>query len=236
MIDIASRLANVQKRIESAAARIGTNPADITLIAVTKTHPTEVIDTALKLGIKYIAENKMQDAMRKLPFIREAYDGFHFIGHIQSNKINQVISLNPILIHSIDSLYLAEKLDSTLKRINREMDILIQVNTSGEESKSGIDPVETIDLVEAISTMKAVHIKGLMTIGKYSILPEASRPYFKKLKELFEEIKNRDIPAVEMKYLSMGMSDDFEIAIEEGSNMLRLGSAIFGQRDYGDHK
>ncbi len=235
MTDIVANLAKVKSRIEMAAQRSGVDPQTIELIAVTKTHPAPEIDIALKAGVKYIAENKVQDAIRKLPFIKEPYSGFHFIGHLQTNKINQVLSLNPVLIHSIDSLYLAQKLDGTLKRFGKIQDILIQVNTSGEESKSGVEPEELIPLIEAISSLKAIRIKGLMTIGKYYINSELCRPFFVKLRELFEQVRSLDIPEVEMKYLSMGMTDDFEIAIEEGANMVRIGSAIFGARDYGDN-
>ncbi len=234
MTDIVAKLAKVRSRIDSAAQKAGVDPALIDLIAVTKTHPVAEIELAIKHGIRHIAENKVQDAIRKLPFIKEPYAGFHFIGHLQTNKINQLLSLNPVLIHSIDSPYLAEKLDSTLKRLNRNQDILIQVNTSGEDSKSGVEPEGLIPLIEKISGYQALHIKGLMTIGKYTINPENSRPYFTRLRELFHQVKKLQIPGVEMKYLSMGMTDDFEIAIQEGANLLRVGSAIFGQRDYGD--
>lgn len=234
MTDISSRIQSLQSRIALAAAKADKDPSDIKLIAVTKTHPVAAIEAALKAGITDIAENKVQDAQRKLPFISTPYSGFHFIGHLQSNKINQVLSLNPVLIHSIDSFYIAEKMDNTLKRTNRRQAILIQVNTSGEESKSGVEPDALLEMVEAISHLKALSIMGLMTIGRYFIDSNLARPYFQSLKALFEKVKAEDIPGVEMKYLSMGMTDDFEIAIEEGSNMVRIGSAIFGQREYGD--
>ncbi len=234
MTDIVANLEGVWNRIGAAAARVDRDPAEITLIAVTKTHPVDAIEQAFQAGIRHFAENKVQEAMRKLPFLGKTYDGFHFIGHLQSNKINQLISLDPILVQSIDSYYIAEKLDSTLKRYNRNMDILIQVNTSREDSKSGINIEEAIQLVEQVSMLKALHIKGLMTIGKYYIDSELCRPNFRTLKQIFDEIKALDLPGVEMKHLSMGMTDDYEIAIEEGANMLRIGSAIFGSRKSGE--
>ncbi|HNQ43940.1 MAG TPA: YggS family pyridoxal phosphate-dependent enzyme, partial [Candidatus Cloacimonadota bacterium] len=168
------------------------------------------------------------------PMITSPYRGFHFIGHLQTNKINQLLSLKPLLIHSIDSVYLAEKLHLALGRTNRTQDILIQVNTTREEQKSGVTFENARDTIWRIAAYSTLKIKGLMTIGKLHPNPEISRPYFKQLKELFDEFQKADIPSMEMQHLSMGMSHDWKIAVEEGSNMIRIGSAIFGERHYGD--
>jgi len=233
MTKIATNIKRLRERIDAAMHASQRTGEELTLIAVTKTHPVELIDEAIASGIKHIAENKLQDAMRKLPFIKHEYHGFHFIGHLQTNKINQVLSLKPILIQSIDSLYLAEKLNATLKRTNKSQDILIQVNTSNEDSKSGVHPDEVLPLIKDMQSLSAISIKGLMTIGRYHPDPEQSRKYFRLLAQLFQEVKASAFEGVEMKYLSMGMTDDFEVAISEGSNMIRIGSAIFGQRAYG---
>ncbi|PKN79490.1 MAG: YggS family pyridoxal phosphate-dependent enzyme [Candidatus Cloacimonetes bacterium HGW-Cloacimonetes-1] len=227
---------SVLHKIEKKALELGRDPRDITVVAVTKTHPLEMIEEALRCGIQHIGENKVQEAVRKLPFIRGKYEGFHFIGHIQSNKINQILSLKPSLIHSVDSVYVAEKLSSALSRTNRTQDILVQVNTTGEETKSGVTFDNAIESIGQISMLNNLRIVGLMTIGMYSIDPERTRPYFIKLKNLFDQVSALNLPMVEMKYLSMGMTDDYLVAIEEGSNMVRIGSAIFGRRDYGDDR
>jgi pyridoxal phosphate enzyme (YggS family) len=230
-------LANIQTikaRIEALKAELGRNEEDITLVAVTKNHPVEAIDIALKSGVMHIGENKVQEAMRKLPMVKEKYAGFHFIGHLQSNKINQLLSLEPLLIQSIDSLYLAEKLHRALGRTNRNQDILVQVNTTAEEQKSGVNFANAEKLIWKIASFSTIRVRGLMTIGKLDPNPEISRPYFKQLKELFDKIK-KDYPEG-FDYLSMGMSHDWEIALQEGANMLRIGSAIFGERNYGESR
>jgi len=231
--DIKANIAELNQAIEALKVRLGRKD-QIILLAVTKTHPVELIETALTAGIEHIAENKVQEAMRKLPMITSPYRGFHFIGHLQTNKINQLLSLKPLLIHSIDSVYLAEKLHLALGRTNRTQDILIQVNTTREEQKSGVTFENARDTIWRIAAYSTLKIKGLMTIGKLHPNPEISRPYFKQLKELFDEFQKADIPSMEMQHLSMGMSHDWKIAVEEGSNMIRIGSAIFGERHYGD--
>jgi len=201
---------------------------------VTKTHSVDTVDYALSHGIRHIGENKVQEAMRKIPMLSESYDGFHFIGHLQTNKINQLLSLEPTLIHSIDSLHLAEKLHRALGRTNRTQEILIQVNVTGEESKSGVTFENARELIWKIASYSTLYVRGLMTIGKLHPDPEVSRPYFRQLKVLFDEIK-KEYPGG-FDYLSMGMSHDWQIALSEGSNMLRIGSRIFGERHYGDDR
>lgn len=234
MKDIEQNIKWLNEEISLVKKRCGREGEEITLVAVTKTHPVDTIDFALKCGITHIGENKVQEAIRKIPLLSRPYEGFHFIGHLQSNKINQLLSLKPFLIHSIDSLYLADKLNRALGRINRIQDILVQVNTTLEPQKSGVSFENAKELVIKIASMASLRVRGLMTIGKLDPDPEVSRPYFKQLKGILEELKAEGIEGLE--YLSMGMSHDFRIAIEEGANMLRIGSTIFGERDYGGRK
>ncbi len=230
---IAKNIENIHNKIDTILKALGREGEDITLVAVTKTYPVEAIEEALRAGILNFGENKVQEAMRKLPLISVPYDGFHFIGHLQSNKINQLLSLKPLLIHSVDSVYIAQKLHLALGRSNRYQDILIQVNISEEESKSGVSFNNAIKCIEDISRFSTLCIRGLMTIGKLDA-PEVSRPLFARMKKLYDDVATLNIPNVHMDYLSMGMSHDYHIALEEGANMLRIGSAIFGQRSYGE--
>ena len=228
---IAENIKHLQENIADILSRLNRKD-EITLVAVTKTHPVEIIETALQSGIEHIGENRVQEARRKIPFLQAPCKGFHFIGHLQSNKINQLLELKPFLIQSVHSLELAKKLHLALSRINRTQDILIQINSSEEFSKSGFSFAEVKNAICQISTYSTLHIKGLMTIGMLAD-PELSRPLFAQMKSLFEEIKTLRLPHMEMQYLSMGMSNDYVQALEEGSNMLRIGTAIFGERNYG---
>jgi PLP dependent protein len=234
MPEIIKNIQNLKAEIAAQLKELGREHEDITLVAVTKTHPVEAVDIALANGISHIGENKVQEAMRKLPMVSKPYAGFHFIGHLQSNKINQLLTLKPLLIHSIDSLHLAEKLHRALGRTNRTQEILIQVNVTEEESKSGVTFDNARELIWKIASFSTLYVRGLMTIGKLHPDPEISRPYFRQLKELFDEVK-QEFPG-SFDYLSMGMSHDWQIALQEGSNMLRIGSAIFGYRHYGDDR
>lgn len=226
----------VKEKIKSVCEKQGIDSQDIKLVVVTKTHPAEIVKEVLKAGAKYIGENKIQESQNKLPLLAGDYEEFHFIGHLQSNKIKQLMSLNPSLIHSIDKLSTAEKLAKYCQQNNIEQDVLIQVNTTEEESKSGTGEEDVIDLIKSVAKLPNLKIKGLMTIGLFADDPEVTRPYFRNLKRIFDYIRKQEIPNVEMLYLSMGMTHDFEIAIEEGANIVRIGSAIFGARDYSNLK
>jgi pyridoxal phosphate enzyme (YggS family) len=234
MQEIAQNINAIRSRIRQIQEKLGREAEQITLVAVTKTHPTESVDIALENGILHIGENKVQEAMRKLPMLKNKYEGFHFIGHLQSNKINQLLSLKTYLIQSIDSLYLAEKLHKALGRTNRTQDILVQVNTTNEEQKSGVNTENAEEMIWKIASYSSLRVRGLMTIGKLHPDPEISRPYFQHLKALFDKLAP-DLPEG-FDFLSMGMSHDWEIALQEGSNMLRIGSAIFGERHYGEDR
>ena len=233
MSSIADNIKKIKEKTAEKLISLGRPEDDLTIVAVTKTHPVEVIEEALRNGISHIGENKVQEAIHKIPFITVPYEGFHFIGHLQSNKINNLLKLKPMLIQSIDSLYIAQQLNRSLGRKNITQDILIQVNTTAETTKSGVNPENAIDMIWQIAALPCLNIKGLMTIGMLSPNPENTRPYFRKLWKLKEKIEAEKIPEVQMKYISMGMSEDYLIALEEGSNMLRLGTIIFGTRNYG---
>lgn len=231
-MSIAENVAEINSRIKVAAEKSGRQAADITLLAVTKTHSISLIRQALAAGIRYIGENRIQEAEEKIPLLEENFKEFHFIGHLQSNKIKKLMKLKPALIHSLDNLKTAQKLNDYLTLYNTQQNVLIQVNTSAEDSKFGITPIETIDFVKKVSQLSSLKVKGLMTIGKFTEDKAEIRNCFILLRNLFEEIKKHKIPNIEMKFLSMGMTSDFEIAIEEGANIVRIGSAIFGMRNY----
>ncbi|MBI9031123.1 YggS family pyridoxal phosphate-dependent enzyme [bacterium] len=222
----------VIKKIEEVCRLQDINMDDIKLVVVTKTHSAETIKQALVAGAKYIGENKIQEAQEKLPILDGQYEEFHFIGHLQSNKIKQLMKLKPALIHSIDKLSTAEKLSNYCVNEGILQDILIQVNTTEENSKSGTGEEEVLDLIKEVAQLPNIKIKGLMTIGLFDENPEVTRPYFRNLKRIYDYVASLKIDNVEMNYLSMGMTHDFEIAIEEGANIVRIGSAVFGARDY----
>ncbi len=223
---------SIMKKIEYTCNKIHKKADEIKLITVTKTHSADVIMEALQAGAQYIGENKIQEAQEKLPLLEGQYQEFHFIGHLQSNKIKHLMKLKPALIHSIDKLSTAEKLSEYCVKNNTKQEILIQVNTTEEDSKSGTGENEVLELIKQVALLPNIKIMGLMTIGLFDENPEVTRPYFRNLKRIFDYINSLDIDNVIMKHLSMGMTHDFEIAIEEGANIVRIGSAIFGARDY----
>ena len=222
----------VREKINIAAAKANRDPKDIKLLAVTKTRTIQAIEEALSYNIKFIGENKVQEAEDKIPSLKGKFKEFHFIGHLQSNKINKLMKLKPTLIHSIDKFSTANKLNNYLKQNSIIQDVLIEVNTSGEESKFGVTPEDTLTFVKSVSQLGNINIKGLMTISMFTHDEEIVRSSFSKLRELFNEIKMLKISNTQMKFLSMGMTNDFEIAIEEGANIIRIGTAIFGARNY----
>ncbi len=229
MQNIQSNIDKLKAEISAELKRLGRENEEINLVAVSKTHPVEAVDIALQHGIKHIGENRVQETMRKVPMISQPLEGFHFIGRLQTNKINQLLSLKPFLIHSIDSVYLAERLHRALGRTNRTQDILIQVNTTGEVQKNGVDFENAEELIKKIADFSCLRVRGLMTMGLFDPDPEVSRKYFRKLKTIFDKVRADDTQGFD--YLSMGMSHDWKVALEEGANMIRIGSAIFGARD-----
>jgi pyridoxal phosphate enzyme (YggS family) len=230
MLRIEENLKEIRSRIAKTATKGGRRGEEIRLVAVTKTVEVERIKEAIRCGVEIIGENRIQEAESKFTQIGENVEK-HLVGHLQTNKAKRAVELFD-LIQSVDSLHIAQEISTRASQIGKVMDVLVEVNTSGEKTKFGVEPEETLSLIEAISKLEKIRVKGLMTIGLFSDNPEDTRPCFMKLKTLFEEIKSANIPNVEMYYLSMGMTSDFEVAIEEGSNMVRIGTGIFGPRGY----
>ena len=226
---IKENIQSIRKRIAQAAIRSGRKPEDITLIAVSKLHSAEDVDVAAACGVTDFAENKVQELVQKQPLVASDVR-WHLIGHLQTNKVRSVID-RVCLIHSVDSMHLAKEIDKRAAGAGKVMDILIQVNAAGEESKFGLGTEEAKILVkDAASQLKNVKIRGLMEIAPYAEDPEDVRIWFRQVRQLFEELKSSCLP--DMDILSMGMSHDFEVAIEEGATHVRVGIAIFGERDY----
>lgn len=223
------RIAHIQERIRKAAVSCGRDPETIRLVAVTKTVPPERVREAAGSGIRVFGESYIQEAAEKIDALADARLSWHFIGHLQSNKTKIAVRRFD-LIHSVDSLRLAEDLNQQARRINKIQDILVQVNISGETTKSGTAADEAIALVNAIRGMAHLSVRGLMTIPPFFDLPEKSRPYFRALADLQNRIREQFPSKDEMSELSMGMSGDFEVAVQEGATLVRVGTAIFGER------
>ncbi|HHT9110399.1 MAG TPA: YggS family pyridoxal phosphate-dependent enzyme [Candidatus Brocadiaceae bacterium] len=230
---IKENLEQVKQNIARAAQKAGKRPEDIVLVMATKTVDPERIREAILAGGQIIGENKVQEALKKYEVLKNERVRWHFIGHLQTNKVKDVLKF-AYMIHSVDRLSLVEKLDQRLQHEGRSLDILIQVNTSYEESKYGIAPEEAVSLVRQAAKYETLNILGLMTIGLFTRDEIKIRKCFKLLKEISDKIVKEDIHRVRMKYLSMGMSNDYQIAIEEGGNMVRVGTAIFGARNTPD--
>lgn len=232
-MSIKENLEQVKQNIANAAIKAGKRPEDIVLVMATKTVDTERIREAIKAGGRIIGENKIQEALKKYDGLKDAGAEWHFIGHLQTNKVKDVLRFAN-MIHSVDRFSLVEKLDQRLQHEGRSMDILIQVNTSYEESKYGVAPEEALSLVKQTAKFDTLKILGLMTIGLFTKDEVKIRKCFKLLKEINDTIVKEGIDRVQMKYLSMGMSGDYQIAIEEGATMVRVGTAIFGARQTPD--
>ncbi len=224
---IQENLQHVQERIARAAERSGRSAEEITLVAVTKTVPAEVINQAIRAGVRIIGENRVQEARQKQPEVLPVT--WHMIGVLQTNKVKYAVRLFQ-MIQSVDRLPLAQEIEKRCQKENKVMPVLVEVNTSGEATKSGCQPEETLELVAQISELPHLRVQGLMTIGLFSRDEKAVRRCFVTLRNLAEQIRSQHIPGVSMDILSMGMSSDFEWAIEEGSTMVRIGTAIFGPR------
>lgn len=232
--DILHNLEIINNRIKKACEKAGRNPDEVRLLLATKTVSAEHIKTALEHGQTLIAENKVQELKEKYEDLKSTPHENHFIGHLQTNKIKDILKYEVVCVQSLDRLDLAEKLHHRLLSEGKTIDVLIQVNTSAEESKFGVHPDEALELTRKVSEFSTLKIKGLMTIGLFSAETEQVRPCFKILKNLQQEIISKNIPNVEMTELSMGMSGDLETAIEEGSTIIRVGTAVFGARVYPD--
>ena len=226
--DISSNVSLIRQRMEVACLRCGRDPRSVRLMAVSKTVAPERIRQALAAGVTLLGENYVQEAREKIPTIGHVAE-WHMIGHLQTNKVKYVVNLFD-WIHSVDRLELARELDKRAGQNNRRLNVLIEVNVSGEESKSGIEATQALELVQQVSLLPNINLRGLMTMPPYSDNPENSRPYFQALRKLRDDISTADIPNISMDGLSMGMTDDFEVAIEEGATIIRVGRAIFGNR------
>lgn len=224
------QLHEVQRRIEAACRRSGRNPEDVTLIAVSKTKPVSMIEELLPEGVLDFGENKPQELRDKYEVLPKDLR-WHMIGHLQTNKIKYVIN-RACLIHSVDSLHLAEAIDREAEKHGLVMPVLVEVNIAGEESKFGLKPQETAEFVEKLSHFSHIRVEGLMTIAPFVENPEDNRIHFQNLRKLCVDIREKNIDNVNMCTLSMGMTGDFEVAVEEGATMVRVGTAIFGARDY----
>ena len=220
----------VEKNIQDACDRAGRSREEVRLIAVSKTKPVSDIEEVLTTGILDYGENKVQELSDKYDVLPKNIR-WHMIGHLQRNKVKYLIG-KTVLIHSVDSLRLAEQIEHEAAKADTIMNVLIEVNVAGEESKFGTTCNEAIELVRAVAALKHVKIKGLMTIAPFTDNPEDNRIYFKKFKQLSVDIKSKNIDNVDMDELSMGMTGDYEVAIEEGATMVRVGTGIFGERNY----
>ncbi|MCR4398661.1 MAG: YggS family pyridoxal phosphate-dependent enzyme [Firmicutes bacterium] len=225
--DIRANLDSVRLRVDRAARRSGRDPSEITLVAVTKTVPVHLIEEAIRLGVTDIGENRVQEARAKFGAIQETVR-WHMVGRLQSNKVGHALKIFE-LIHSLDRLSLASELDRIAGASGRPARVLVQVNVSGEATKSGVSPGETLAFLKEVSAFEHLSVEGLMTIAPL-VPAEDTRSCFRALRRIFEEAASAGFPRVRMSYLSMGMTNDFEVAVEEGSNMIRLGTAIFGPR------
>ncbi len=225
-VALAENLNQVRERIAAACARVGRAPGSVTLLAVTKTHPPEVVEQAAALGLTLFGENKVQEAKAKIPLCPGRLR-WHMIGHLQSNKCRDAVELFE-MVQSVDSLHLAEELNRRAEQASKTMPILLEVNIVGEASKFGYKPEQLLGDLQALNALSRLEVHGLMAIPPYTVLPEKARPAFRKLGELKQQCEQQ--LGAPLPHLSMGMSGDFEVAIEEGATIIRLGTALFGER------
>lgn len=233
-MSVIDNLSHIDDRIRQACHKAGRDPQEVRLLLATKTVPAEQIATALDAGYLLIGENKVQEIKEKYEVLKDHRHETHFIGHLQSNKIKELIRYDVTCIQSLDRVDLAEKLHQRLVMDQRKMKVFLQVNTSGESSKFGVSPAQAAVVVQQMAAFDTLQIKGLMTIGLFSAEGQKVRACFQRLRKVQQEINALRLPNVAMKELSMGMSNDLEIAIEEGATIIRVGTAIFGQRQYPD--
>ena len=221
---------NVQKSVYDACDKAKRSREDVTLIAVSKTHPASDIKVLYDHGVRHFGENKVQELVDKYEELPKDIK-WHLIGHLQTNKVKYIVD-KVYLIHSVDSIKLAEQIDKEAAKKGVDVDILVQVNVANEDTKFGLDTTETMAMIENIAKFSHIHIKGLMTIAPFVEDGEENRKYFNDLKQLSVDIKRKNIDNVSMDFLSMGMSGDYLVAIEEGATFVRVGTSIFGMRNY----
>ena len=227
---ITETIQSVEARIQAACSRSGRSRDEVTLICVTKTMPVEDLQEAYDAGQRCFGENRVQEINDKFPQLPDDIR-WHMIGHLQRNKVKYLMD-KAVMIHSVDSAPLAQAVSREAVKAGRTMDILLEVNAAGEESKFGLTYDEVLPLIREIAPLPGIRICGLMTVAPYTDDPETNRPYFRKLRDLSVDIERESIDNVSMHILSMGMTGDFEVAIEEGATHIRVGTAIFGKRNY----
>ncbi len=226
---IQERYKEVREKIDETCKRVGRDPSEVTLIAVSKTKPLSDIEKLIEINVNDFGENRPQELKEKFEAVSTPVR-FHQIGHLQTNKVKYIIN-KAVLIHSVDSMKLALMIEKEAAKRDLHVDVLIEVNYAEEESKFGVKKEEALQLIKDISSsFRHIHIKGLMTIAPFVDDPEENRPVFKGMHELLLDIKSQNIDNVDMSILSMGMTNDYEVAIEEGATMVRVGTAIFGER------
>ncbi len=231
-MSIAENLAAIRNRMAAAAQRASRLPEEIALMAVSKMHPPERIREAYIAGQRLFGENRVQEFSVKMTTLADLTDAkYHMIGHLQTNKSSKAVELFAA-VDSVDSLKLAERLDAAARELNKTLNVLIEINVGGEAAKTGIaaESEELENLLQAAPRLEALKFRGLMTVPPFTEDPEGARPYFRELRKLRDTIAARKLPGISMDVLSMGMSHDFEVAIEEGSTCVRVGTAIFGER------
>ena len=225
---IKEQLEEVRERVNAACLRAGRDPKSVTLIAVSKTKPAQAVQEAYEAGARDFGENKVQEILQKQPALPQDIR-WHMIGHLQRNKVHQVIG-KAVLIHAVDSLRLAEQIEQEAAKRNLDVDVLLEINVAKEESKYGFFLEDAEEAIRQISSLPHVHIKGLMTIAPFVENPEENRGIFQKLYQFSVDINDKNIDNVTMGVLSMGMTVDYEVAVEEGATMVRVGTGIFGIR------
>ena len=226
---ISESIKKIQQRIAAACEKVGRSTSEVTLLAVSKTFPEDRIRQAVHAGVTDIGENYVQELMRKREQLLSEPIRWHFVGHLQTNKVKSIIGW-VYLVHAVDSVKLAEELNRRAAIVGRLVDVLIEVNTTGESSKFGVQPDDTLELVRTLAPFDHLRVCGLMTIGPFLPDPEGSRPMFRQLKQWRDRAAALGQPNAPMNHLSMGMTGDFEVAIQEGATIVRIGTAIFGTR------
>ncbi len=230
MSDLSLNYETVLKNIEAACKKANRNPKDVTLISVSKTKPVEMLEEIYQCGSRDFGENKVQEMCDKMEVLPKDIH-WHMIGHLQTNKVKYIVG-NCALIHSVDSLHLAEEIEKQAAKKDVKVPVLIEINIANEATKFGIDQKEAFELVSSVAKLPHLEIKGLMTIAPYVDDPEDNRAYFHQIWQLSVDIKSQNIDNVSMEILSMGMTGDYMVAIEEGATHVRVGTGIFGERNY----
>lgn len=228
MNDIAANIARIRARIAAACLRVGRNPAEVRLIAVSKVKPAQQIDAAFACGQQLFGESYVQEFRDKSPAVQSPVE-WHFLGGLQSNKVKYLRG-KLAMIHSVDRLSLAAEISRQWQKIEQNIAILLQVNIGDEQQKSGCAPDELAALAKQVAELPNLQLRGLMCLPPHDDDPEQARPYFRRLRDLAEQLNQQQLPGVNLTELSMGMSDDFEVAVEEGATLVRVGTAIFGER------